>query len=154
MNKRISILTVCLLWLGACTGLGPPTPGTPTTFEDVCGKPNEGKRLSLEGYLNFPEHFTVSKGSDPTVMLLLRPSPGAGANPVGASVVLGNGPNRVAMPPKSFTPADLKLTTADGATVGYRDKVRVSGTMYYPSSIAHVDFKCGLDNSLVESAGK
>ena len=154
LNKTTLILMLNLLLLGACSPSGPPTRGIPTTFEDVCSKPNEGKRLLLAGYLNFPDHFTVSKGADPTVMLLLRPAPGAGGNAVGASVTLGSGPNHVAMPPQSFTPGDLKLTTADGATAGYHDKVKVSGTMYYPSSMASVEFKCGLDNALVESAGK
>jgi hypothetical protein len=47
---------------------------------------------------------------------------------------------------------DLKVTTNDGKTVGHTDRVRVSGRMYYPSSMANVEFKCGLDNTLIESA--
>jgi hypothetical protein len=108
----------------------------------------------LSGYLNFPQHFSVSKGSDPTVMLLLRPAADAGGTPVGVSVILGSGPNKVEMPPQSFSPTDLKVTTSDGKTLGFRDKVNISGTMYFPSSIATVEFKCGFDNSLVESVAK
>ena len=152
MKKRIPILTVCLLLLGACDR-GPRVRGAATTFEDVCGKANEGKRLALEGYLNFPDRFTVSKGDDPTVMLLLRPAPELGGSAVGVSIVLGNGPNHVAMPPQSFSPMDLKMTTSDGLVAGFRDKVKVSGNMYYPS-VAAVEFKCGLDYTLVESPGK
>lgn len=152
MKTSILLATVLLL-LGACSE-GPRTRGVATTFEDVCNKSNEGKRLLLAGYLNFPNHFSVSKGDDPTVMMLLRSTPEPGKTDVGVSVMLGTGPNHVAMPPQSFSPADLKMTTSDGVQAGYRDKVNVSGTMYYPSSIATVEFKCGLSNSLVESAGK
>ena len=152
MRRAIPVLS--LLLLGACGESGPPTPGVPTTFETVCGKANEDKRVSLEGYLDFPPQFSVSKGAETTVMLRMRPAPDSGGAVVGASVRLGNGANHVEMPPKSYTSAHLKVHTADGATVGHRDKIKVSGTMYYPSAVAKVDFKCGLTNTLVESAGK
>jgi hypothetical protein len=57
----------------------------------------------------------------------------------------------VEKPPRSFTAKDLKVTTNDGKTVGYTDRVRVSGTMYYPI-VSSVEFKCRLSNTLIESA--
>jgi hypothetical protein len=86
-------------------------------------------------------------------MLRLRPTPfSKDDRVVGASVKLGTGPNHVEKPPRSYTANNLKVTTNDGKIFGYNDRVRVSGTMYYPSAIAKVEFKCGLSNTLIESA--
>lgn len=87
-------------------------------------------------------------------MMRLRPLFESRGTVVGIGVALGNGPNQVEMPPKSFSAADLKLHTQDGKVAGFRDKVKVSGTMYLPSSMATVEFKCGLSNVLIESAGR
>jgi hypothetical protein len=57
----------------------------------------------------------------------------------------------VEKPPRSFTAKDLKVTRNDGKTVGYTDRVTVSGTMYYPI-VSSVEFKCRLSNTLIESA--
>jgi len=106
----------------------------------------------LEGYLAFPENFTY-RGNQDTIILRLRPaleSPLA----VGAGAHIGNGSNSVELPPKSYRSDDLRVHTADGQVFGYRDKVRVSGTMYYPGSMAKVEFKCGLTNSLYESVSR
>lgn len=37
---------------------------------------------------------------------------------------------------------------------GFRDKVKVSGTQYFPSSLAQVEFRCGLTSVLLEPAGQ
>jgi hypothetical protein len=134
--------------VAGCGEDGPPTAGTLVTFDTVCDRSNVDKRVALEGYLDFPEQF---KSRDVTVMMRLRAAPFAKDKVVGASVRLGTGPNHVALPPKSYTARDVKVTTNDGETVGYTDKVRVSGTMYYPGAIANVEFKCGLSNTLIES---
>jgi hypothetical protein len=136
-----------LLMLTACSE-GPPTPGTLVTFDNVCDKANEGKRVAVEGYLTFPSEF---KEHDISIMMRLRPAPdGHSKNVIGASVKLGS---QVEEPPVSFSQKDMKLHAADGKVLGYHDKVRVSGSMYYPSSIAHVEFECALSNTLIESAG-
>ena len=140
-------------FLGGCGSSGPPTRGNPVTFEAVCDKANDGKRILLEGYLDFPESFKY-RGTDDTVMLRLKPAPDSKAAVVAASAKIGNGANHVEAPPKSFRREDLKLHTSDGQVAGYGQKVKVSGTMYYPSSMATVEFKCGLTNSLFESAGQ
>lgn len=137
------------LQITACDS-GPPTAGTPVTFATVCDKANEDKRVALEGYLDFPSQF---KGKDTTIMMRLRPTPLAKDDRViGASVKLGTGPNHVELPPRKYTANDLKVTTTDGRTLGAGDRVRISGTMYYPVATANVEFKCGLSNTLVESA--
>ena len=139
------------LFLGACGEGGPPTPGVPVSFEAVCGKANQGKRVMLEGYLEFPDSFGAS---EPTIMMRVRPSLASWENVVGASARLGNGANSVELPPKMFKRSDLKLHLANGQVVGYGNKVKISGTMYYPSSMAKVEFKCGMENTMFESGGQ
>ena len=138
------------LFLGACGESGPPTRGGPVTFTAVCDKANEGKRVMLEGYMEFPRTFGAS---EETVMMRLRPSLDSWANVVGVGVNMGSGANNVEMPPQTFKNTDLKVHTADGQVVGYADKIKVSGTMYLPSSLAQVEFKCGLSNPLFERGG-
>jgi len=149
-SQRIAWAATALLTvhIAGCDS-GPPTAGTKVTFATVCDKANEDRRVALDGYLDFPSQF---KGKDVTIMMRLRAAPFATENVIGASVKLGTGPNHVEKPPRSFTSKDLKVTTNDGKTVGYADRVRVSGRMYYPLPTANVEFKCGLDKTLIESA--
>ena len=115
---RIIPLAFVLL-LAGCATEGPPTPGTPTTYKTVCDKSNDGKRLSLEGYVDFPENF---KSNEISIMMRLRPTIESSAKVVGIGVRLGNGANQVEMPPKAYSPRDIKLHTADGKVAGFLDK--------------------------------
>jgi hypothetical protein len=135
------------LFLAACGESGPPTRGVPVAFDSVCEKANEGKRVMVEGYLSFPDGFHKT---DVTVMLRMRPSMTVEDTPLGVSATLGNQANNLEMPPDRYKKSDLKVHLADGQVAGYTDKVKVSGTLYFPSSIAHVEFKCGMDNTLYE----
>jgi len=104
--------------------------------------------VAVEGYLSFPSQF---KEHDISIMMRLRPEPEPAAqNVIGVSAKLGS---QVEEPPVTFSQKDMKVHTADGKITGYQNKVRVSGSMYFPSSIAHVEFKCGLENTLIEAAG-
>jgi len=142
-----SIVPLLCFFLVACGESGPPTRGAPVTFEAVCGKANEGKRVMIEGFVEYPSSF---KANEDTIMMRVRPTLTSWENVVGASATLGNAANNVEMPPKVFKRSDLKIHTADGQVLGYLNKVKVSGTMYYPSSMAQVEFKCGLTNTLFE----
>ena len=144
---RITVV-LCVLFLGACES-GPPTRGVPVAFNSVCNKDNEGKRVMVEGYVNFPHSF---KEDEVSIMLRMRPALGLDETPLGVSAKLGNEVNNIELPPTRFNDSDLKLHLAGGKVAGYADKLKVSGTMYYPSSIAHVEFKCGLSNTLYEIA--
>ena len=102
----------------------------------------------LEGYVDFPQ-----KGfgdSDTIIMMRVRPSLASWENTVGASAKLGNGANNVEKPPEVYKNRDLKLHLADGNVVGYSNKVKVSGTMYYTSALGPGAYTCGLSNTLFE----
>ena len=51
---------------------------------------------------------------------------------------------------REFTDKDLKVHTSDGQVIGYNTGVKVSGKVYYP--LVGQDFKCALENPLIESA--
>jgi len=137
-----------LIFCAACGGGSPelPTTGETKDFASVCDKTNEGKRVAVVGFLRFPEKFT---GTSSVVLRLYGGSDYAGA-PVGVQTRIGNQANQVELAPKEFTDKDLKVHTSDGQVAGYGTRVKVSGKVYYP--LVGQDFKCGLENPLIESA--
>ncbi|HEY3744022.1 MAG TPA: hypothetical protein VGL53_29460 [Bryobacteraceae bacterium] len=137
--------------LVACGQTPASAPGVPAKFETACDKANEGKRLMLEGYLDFPEHGFDDRAT--SVMMRLRPSLASWEFTVAASAKLGKGANHVEMPPSPYKKTDLKLHLSDGQVVGYANKVKASGTMYYVKSVGQGAYTCGLSNTLFERGG-
>ena len=139
----IGILILC----AACGGglSEPPTTGEMKDFSSLCDKTNEGKRAAVIGFLRFPEKFTGTT----SVVLRLYPGGDYAGMPVGVQTRIGNQANQVELAPKEFTDKDLKVHTSDGQVAGYGSKVKISGKVYYP--LVGQDFKCGLENPLIES---
>lgn len=137
-----------LVAVSACGGGAPEpaTAGEAKDFASVCDKANEGRRVALVGYPRFPEKFT---GTQSVMLRLYKGSDYAGA-PVGVQTRIGSQANQVELAPKQYTDKDPRAHTADGQAAGYGTKVRVSGKVYFP--MAGQDFKCGLENPLIESA--
>ena len=137
-----------LIFCAACGGGSsePPTAGETKDFASLCDKANEGKRIAVVGFLRFPEKFT---GTSSVVLRLYARGDYAEA-PVGVQTRIGNQANQVELAPKEFTDKDLKVHTSDGQVAGYGSRVKVSGKVYYP--LVGQDFKCGLENPLIESA--
>src|ERR1043165_7771447 len=147
--KLRGIFFIGLLMFFAACGAGssePPAPGEMKDFASLCDKANEGKRVAVVGFLRFPEKFT---GTDSVVLRVYGSGDYTGA-PVGVQTRSGNQANQVELAPKEFTDKDLKVHTSDGQVVGYGTRVKVSGTVYYP--LVGQDFKCALENPLIESA--
>lgn len=143
---RNSFLLFCVL--AACAQPGPPTSGVPVKFESACDKANEGKRLMLEGYLDFPESGFPDGAT--SVMLRLRPSLASWENTVGVSGKIGHSANGVEMPPATYKKTDLKVHLRDGQVVGYANKVKVSGTMFSTRTLGQGAYTCGLADTLFE----
>src|SRR5580698_3649633 len=141
---RKSILFVCALAL--CGQSGEPTRGVPTKFEEACDPANKGKRLLLEGYLDFPEHGFDDNAT--SIVMRLRPSLAGWGNTVGADAKLGNGPNQVQRPPDPYKKTDVRLHLADGQVVSYWNKTKVSGTPYPATGQAPGAYTCALANTL------
>ena len=145
--RRIFCIGV-LIFCAACGGGAPepPTTGEMKDFASLCDKANEGKRVAVIGFLRFPEKFTGTR----SVMLRLYGGGDYAGSPVGVQTPIGNQANQVELAPKEFTDKDLKVHKSDGQVTGYGTRVKVSGKVYYPS--VGQDFKCGLENPLIESA--
>ncbi len=142
--------------LVACSE-GPPTQGEPRDFNAVCDKANDGHRVAVEGYLRLPDQIQVYKSrsgsvDEKIVVVRLFQSTQFQGTPIGVNIDFGTGPNTMADIPGEyiFTDNDLQVHRADGQTAGYGDKVKISGTVYFPTSLADVEFTCGLNNLLVE----
>jgi hypothetical protein len=143
------IFSIGLLILCAACGGGasePPTSGEMKDFASLCDKANEGKRVAVVGFLRFPEKFTGTR----SVVLRIYGSGDYSGAPVGVQTMIGSQANQVELAPKEFTDKDLKVHTSDGQVAGYGTRVKVSGKVYYP--LVGQDFKCGLENPLIESA--
>ena len=148
MTLRRIICIGLLIFCAGCSGSAPepPTAGETKDFASVCDKANEDKRVAVVGFLRFPEKFT---GTSSVVLRLYGGSDYAGA-PIGVQTRIGNQANQVELAPKEFTDKDLKVHTSDGQVAGYGTRVKVSGKVYYP--LVGQDFKCGVENPLIESA--
>ena len=148
MTLRRSFCIGLLMFCAACGAAKtePPTAGEMKDFASVCDKANDGKRVAVIGFLRFPERFT---GTDSVVLRLYGGGDYTGA-PIGVQTRMGSQANQVELAPKEYTDKDLKVHTSDGQVVGYGSKVKVSGKVYYP--LVGQDFKCGLENPLIESA--
>ena len=147
--RKLFGIGLVALAFAACGGgapPGPPAAGEPRDFASVCDKANEGKRVAVVGYPRFPEKFT---GTQSVVLRLYGGADYSGA-PVGVQTPIGKQANQAELAPKQYTDKDLKVHTSDGQVAGYGTRVRVSGKVYFPP--VGQDFKCALENSLIESA--
>ena len=148
MTLRTILCTGLLIFCAACGSgsLEPPTTGELKDLASLCDKANEGKRIAVVGFLRFPEKFTGTR----SVVLRLYGASDYGGVPVGVQAQLGSNANQIELPPKEFTDKDLKVHTSDGQLAGIGTRVKVSGKVYYP--LVDQDFKCALENPLIESA--
>ncbi len=128
----------------------PPTPGVLTAFDQVCNEANDGKRIAVEGYLTLPDSLT---DDDSSMVLRLFETYERDGQAIGTSVTVGREPNTVTMVGLSggqYSDTDLIYRTSDDTLMGYSEKIRLSGTMYVPTSLLNLDFPCGLSNPLIE----
>lgn len=148
MTLRRILYLGLLIFCAACGGGSSeaPTTGEMKDFASVCNKANESKRVAVVGFLRFPQKFTGTS----SVVLRLYGGDDYTGEPIGVQTRIGNQANQAELAPKEFTDKDLKVHTSDGQVAGYGTKVKVSGKVYYP--LVGQDFKCGLENPLIESA--
>ena len=139
------VLVCALLALPACV---PATagPGTPQAFAFACAKTNEGRQIAVEGYLRLPRSLDSTK----SVMLRLYPDPSFKGAPVGVPVLFGDRPNEARKISSAYHDEDLRVHLADGSTVPFGTRVRVSGRMYFP--VTPEDYDCALQTPYVEAA--
>jgi hypothetical protein len=146
MKSRILIaLTLMVVLLAAC-GSKAKGPAVPKDFTTACDRANNGKPIVLEGYLIFPESFT----GDTSVVLRLYGSSDFSGSPVGVQTEFGTQPNQVEPVAAQFSDTDLKVHLANGQVSQLGDRVKVTGTVYFPA--VSQEFACALENPTVELA--
>ena len=140
--------------LAGCSG--PPTVGAPMTLANVCERANDGKRVALEGYLSLPNSFTESSGSLSAPVVIRGDLPLAG-DVTFVWVAYGSVPNSMQKVGTKYGQEDLRVLAMDGGVVGYKDRVRVSGQVGFPSRRPYEVnspggrlLDCGLNNPLIE----
>ncbi len=144
---RLFLLTFLPLFVRAQDRL---SPAVVVKAEDACAKANEGKRLMIDGYVDFPLHFDTN---DRFLVMRVRPSLNSWALTVGAVAPVGREPNHVEMPRlnnstrEGYSNRDVRLHLADGQTVTYWNKVKVSGTMYSATGLAPGAYSCALKDT-------
>ena len=143
--RSFAILGVVLALLTACSE-EPPTVGEATSFSDVCSRDNDGRRVAVDGYLNFPDVFTRSQ----SVVMRLHESDAFVGYPIGVQMSFGTELNQIEDVPDEFTNDDLQAHLADGTIAGFGTRVTVSGKVYFP--MTEQPFSCALENPLVELA--
>ncbi len=146
MREQIFVvMAVVSLWASACTP-GTAYPGALQDFSSACAKYNEGEQIAVDGYLRLPDTLT----STSSVELRLYRDVGFHGRPIGVPMLFGNGPNEAHQITTSFHDRDLIVRLADGVTVPFGTRVRVSGRMHIP--IGPTSFSCELENPYVELA--
>jgi hypothetical protein len=170
MKKYLYLPMLAILFpLAGCDSKPePPTVGQKVSFDRICDRSNDNKRIAVEGFLTLPEK--VSSKDKISVLLEIRSvkdvsklgrvgvwTPyGKAANQIAPIDTALRAPNSTAKAKlqdlskskSSYTHADLKVTTTDGKSIGYLDRVRVSGKVGFPSKVSISP--CVLNNPLIE----
>lgn len=126
-SKRLKSLSLFILLLSLLAFNGCAKP-VPVAFSQVCQKESDNKYISVEGYLR--TGVTVlcsSRGGTRTCGIELAEKP-EGDSKISVYVVEGTGKSQMSPLPTSYSDENLKLRTADGQTVGSKDRVRIIGT--------------------------
>jgi len=148
MIKRYfaTISLFALLLAGCGDAKAAPTGGEAQGFSVACDKVNDGKRITVEGYLRLPDTFKA-EGS---VVLTLFETTDFQGKPIGVQIDFGSQANQIDTVPMEFSDDDLNVHLADGQLAPFGTKVKVSGKVYYP--LVSQVFTCALENPLVELA--
>jgi hypothetical protein len=151
MRKEILLSGICALAVSAgCNSDTPTAQGVLVTFDTVCDTSNEGKRVALEGFLNFPSKFNAKA---PSIVMRLQGAPTRTSKVIGASFSLNAGSNTIIAPPDKYNENDLKAITHDGKSADYTTRVKVTGVVSYSNSLDSLAFKCLITNTRLEIAG-
>jgi hypothetical protein len=108
-------------------------------FADACKEENKGKTVAVEGYLGVSSiMFCKNRGIVRYCGLNLYPKPGTGDG-ISANVDVGTEANQMEQLPEQYKPEDLKIHTSDGKTIGFRDRVKISGKVTVSGTSCWID---------------
>lgn len=98
-----------------------PAPGE--SVEEVCSPANDGKSVSVSGYLASPGFMLCSD----TCQLAIRARKDDRQPALTINVPVGDGSNQVAKLPERFKVSDLRVQDHAGKKVGHLSPVRATG---------------------------
>lgn len=108
-------------------------------FADACKPENKDKVVSVDGYLGVSSiMFCKNRGVVRYCGLNLYPKPGTGDG-ISANVDVGTEANQMEQLPEQYRPEDLKIHTADGKTLGFRDRVKITGKVNQGGTSCWID---------------
>ncbi len=152
MSCRLFAIS-CICFLPHIIGCGADVSvgdGKVVAFDTVCDKDKEGKRVTLEGFLDFPDRFNAKASS---IVMRLQAAPTRTSRVIGARVKLNAGTNTIVAPPDKYNETDLKAVTHDGKSAGHKTRLKIAGVMLYSESLDTREFKCFLTGAQIEIAG-
>lgn len=141
--RTVVIAGLIALSVAACSQEA-PTVGEAKAFAAVCQEANDGKRISVDGYLRLPDSFS----GDSSVILRLYETAEFAGEFIGVQTRIGSEANQMAAVPTSYSDDDLQVYLPDGQVAGLGTKLKVSGQVYFP--IVEQNFACSLENPLFE----
>ena len=109
------------------------------SFANACKAENKDKIISVDGYLGVSSIMICnSRGIVRYCGINLYAQPGTGDS-LTANVDVGNEANQMEQLPDQYKPQDLRIHTADGKTVGFRDRVKVTGKISPGETSCYLD---------------
>lgn len=109
------------------------------SFGDACKPENKDKVIAVDGYLGVSSiMFCKNRGIVRYCGLNLYTKPGSGDH-ISANVDVGTEANQMEQLPEQYRPEDLKIHTADGKTLNFRDRVKVSGKVNMGGTSCWID---------------
>jgi len=121
MVRRIALLTLLTSLLAGCAQRG-----AEMTFAQAAAKANDGKRVSLQGFIRYQTGATPADG---VLALDLNGRAGGGEGVFLVNATIGTGPDQVEPPEVKSSQDNVKIHVHDGTVATSMDKVRVTGVL-------------------------
>jgi hypothetical protein len=114
--------------------------GTPLTvdFTQVLDKANDGKRVSIEGYVTMPT-TSYQSGSSAQLDFIERPNEFSAPFNFILSVNVGDGKNTMKTLPDKYKAEDIVITGKNGEKIGVGDRVKITGKLSANSDYCSLD---------------
>lgn len=100
------------------------TPAAGESIAEVCKKENDGKQLSVSGYLTVPKMLTFCS---PKCTMHLAPAKVEKDVSLSTAFAVGDGPGEINKLPDTFTAADVDVRDSAGKRFGAGAPVRLTG---------------------------
>lgn len=102
-------------------------PPVDMNFKEAADHSNDGKNVSIIGYLALPNN-SYTTGSSGQLEFIERPNDISGLDFI-LSISIGSGNNRMKALPDKYTASDVKVKSKNGEKVSIGDRVKITGKL-------------------------